>query len=209
MTVSPTSDLAALAERIVGHALAHDGRLPSELFGQMQCHLAPYIRAAVRRRRLPAHSGVSEEDVVQEVLTRLFVSRLNRPQATGRPAVTLLAWVKTVTHRHLTDLGKKFTGRFAAEEEEALSERPASQRNPLWTKLAYRDALEHLDAHYPPGASLLRLLGEEPDADTSELAARLNTSTSNVYQIKTRMLRSLAVCFEDPASWNSAEERTR
>jgi DNA-directed RNA polymerase specialized sigma24 family protein len=109
--------------------------------------------------------------------------------------VTVLAWVKTVTKRYLTDEYRK--ARELATEDETLThlegQRGAiihgrsSTEGQVRAALELRWLLRTLNRDYPQGARLVEAMRHDPDSTPTELAESMGTSVANVYQIRTRV----------------------
>jgi DNA-directed RNA polymerase specialized sigma24 family protein len=200
-----TDDFAELCARLVEHARSVGGPPPADLFTKLYPHLVPQIRKHARRMPPPTGSGVSPEDIVQEVLNRLARGGLSRPPEGHEPEATVRSWIKTTTTRYLIDLYRKWDKRHADVEQLPAGEGVAEERVPIWSRLGLEEALACLDERYPIGARLLRELCQEPDAPASEIARRMGVSVVYAYKIRSLMLQVLADCFAEPP----ASERRR
>lgn len=153
--------------------------------------IARQVSATMARRRALSR-GVDADDVAQVVLSRFVQKAPTHPLADTDPLARLLAWVNTVTVRHLMDLKRKRQeelerepGRHAGGLVALGAERrleASSELRMVWSVIA---------ARYPKGLQLLDALSLDPEASSLELAARLGTSAANVNTMRARMRRVL------------------
>lgn len=172
----------------------------SQTFAALYPRLRQQILRLVQTRQNCLQPGQSEDDVVQEVCTRLQVSP---PTSEGRdPLVALHAWCKTTATHYLIDSKRRRDVRreqltpLAGDDESAeglehgpmqLRDRAPSADARLADAQLVAVLREHLSVAYPPGARLVAALGQQPDATVAELAEALNTTVANVYQIRLRL----------------------
>ena len=202
-----------LAQRLVDSLAS--GR-PADLDPELEFFLRQLIGAKARRWRhqLEARGlGIDAEDVAQRVLLRLLDSPPSR-DAEGRPIRRLIAWVNTVTHNYLCDLVERRVERLersaldGGEEDSWASERHSGV---VENRYAARHALVKirplLAREYPAGLALFDLLLGAPHATSGELAEMLQTTPSNVDQMRCRMRRVLRRHLGDPRDPSGRERK--
>lgn len=173
---------------------------PTDLDPELEVFLRQLIGAKARRwrRQLEARGlGVDPEDIAQRVLLRLLDSPPNQ-DADARPIRRLIAWVNTVTHNYLCDLVERRVERLvhpARGEDGEAFEAADRHSGVAENRYAARHALVKirplLAREYPAGLALFDLLLGAPQATSLELAEMLQTTPSNVDQMRCRMRRVL------------------
>ncbi len=144
---------------------------------------------------------VEAGDVAHDVLLRLQKSPPNRePGYSAR--VTVLKWIRVVTERYLTDLGRKASFISIKLDPEQLQEIMDARCDTRTSDPCGSEGLErrmdesrilselerYLLAHYPRGAQYLEAIRSHPGATPEEAARILGTTRQNVYQIRKRLM---------------------
>jgi DNA-directed RNA polymerase specialized sigma24 family protein len=203
-------DLDRSAMALIEAAQAGDRAAFDRALVVVRPHAADAIHRWLRTTRLPEDK--SHDDVIQEAILRFWSSPPTRPPAKSATQ-SMLAWLKTTSVRIALDWRRQ--ARLPGEPKPAADGGKAAEKDKLRAReikipidanryagrerpdddhaaRALEDAFRRiLESDYAVGLRLYSLMLEEPFLTSQEYAARLDTTSQNIDQMRSRLREAL------------------